>query len=178
MRVIKAIRRKWKRFVVAGVNFIHDYEIASLLAFSGALSASDRKKLQEQLRRCDRIDRSPNRRFKRFIDDDSDFGRTDWPDDILFPGSGTVHVADVEVVSLADERMLIRAQAFLSFDRFDGFEFHSLHAGGEEFKAYPIASSLKDLERTEVGWSSRSVKLFSPFAPTPSPRKFTDGRGS
>jgi len=34
--------------VVAGVDFVYDYEIASLRGLSGALSASDRMKLQEQ----------------------------------------------------------------------------------------------------------------------------------
>lgn len=160
--------------MVAGVDFVYDYEIASLRGLSGALSASDRLKLQEQLRRYDRCDRSPNRRIQRFIDDDSDFGCTDWPGDILFPGSGTVHVADLEVVSLADECMLVRAQAFLSFGRFDGFEFHFAHTKGEEFKSCPIASSLNELESIEVGWSSRSVRLFLPFGPTPSSRKVTD----
>jgi len=48
VQVIKTIRRRWKRFVVAGVDFVYDYEIASLRGLSGALSASDRMKLQEQ----------------------------------------------------------------------------------------------------------------------------------
>lgn len=166
----------WSTFRRALATFSYsakgkDYE-TWLASMAVSIGASDRLKLQEQLRRYDRCDRSPNRRFQRFIDDDSDFGRTDWPEDILFPGSGTVHVADLEVVSLANECALVRAQAFLSFGRFDGFEFDFVHTKGEEFKRWPIASSFNELAK--LGWSSKSVKLFLPFGPTPSLRKFTD----
>jgi hypothetical protein len=143
-----------------------DYEVAVLQGFASALSEVDARKLKGQIARYDRIDRSPNRRFQRFIDDDSDFQRRDWPTEILFSSEGTVHCADVTVSLVSSSEICVKARAFLWNGRFDGCEFFPAHTHGRQFEEISLGLASSQLDSVQTPWVVTQVKLYAPFSST------------
>jgi len=170
--LVESIKRSLRRLTTAGVESIYEHEVAALQALHKALVEADGQKLSAQFARYDRIDRSPNLRKQKFIDDDSDFRRSDWPVEILFPDEGLVHSADILLKHRRRENLTVKAQAFLVWGRFDGFEFKFSRG-----KAYhPGSFRMQDIKLAFVGleteWATQSVTLFTPFGPEPSGYRF------
>jgi hypothetical protein len=161
--VLKVIHRFIRRHTVAGVEFMYDYEAASAHAVYAALDEEARRKLHEQLKRYDRIDRSENKKKQKFIDDDSDFRRSDWPKAILFEDTGLTHAADVELRHVDDTRATVRAQLYFIWGRCDGFEFTRIHTKDVPLIEMPIRETLCNLPQVETKWSSTRVRLYSPL---------------
>jgi hypothetical protein len=105
-----------------------------------------------------------------FIDDDSDARKSDWPASSVFEGSGTMHVADVEL-ALGEAR--VSAQLFLVSGRFSGCEFRFTRIE-KRFERFSMRDAMPNLESVATHWKQLSVRLFSPFSSDRSTRTFVD----
>lgn len=170
--MIKYAKRVFRRATVAGVDFILDHEIAALQALSGSLMENQKEMLLAQLERYDRIDRAPNMRRQRFIDDDSDFLRKDWPSKIIFSNVELSHSADIVLHHRNDDALSVRAQAFLVHGRFDGFEFKFSKVREMNPKKYAINGAMPEVLKVNTNWAIDRVQLFVPFGPEESSYSF------
>jgi hypothetical protein len=159
MQLAKHIRRWWRRATVAGVDTVLDFEVAAIQAILKDISADNRMKLLHQIARYDRVDRAPNRRKQRFVDDDSDFHRSNWPRDIFFVVGDTEHIATVKLQHCEIPNATIRAKAFLIWGWFDGFEFDLDNTHGLNFDAYAMSDVMPSIEKIATKWQPVRVEL-------------------
>ena len=170
MQLRTVLWRTWRRLTARGEDFILDYEVAVLQALLAALQPEHRGRLTDQLARLDRVDRSEDGTKQIFIDDDSDARKNDWPASIVFQGSGTMHVADVELV-LGEAR--VSAQLFLVSGRFSGCEFRFTRTE-KRFERFSMRDAMPHLEHVVTHWKQSSVRLFFPFSSDKSTKTFVD----
>lgn len=159
MQLANNVRRWWRRITVAGVDTIFDYEIASIQAILQNVLPEHRLKIAHQFDRYDRVDRAPNRRKQRFVDDDSDFHRSRWPREILFPIGDTELVATLKLRHKKQHKAAVRAKAFLVFGWFDGFKFDFDNTRGLDFDIFQMSEVTSSIEKIETNWEPIMVEL-------------------
>ena len=157
------MHRIWRRLTAAGVDHILDYEVATLQALLTKLEVEAKDRLEAQLVRYDRIDRSPNKKYQRFIDDDSNFQRSDWPSGILFERGDVVHVADVTLRHATAPKAKVTAKVFLLDGKFDGCEFERSHTKDVPIQQYDMRTAMVALNDITTSWLSENVQLFVPL---------------
>lgn len=165
MRAVKILKKWWRRTTAAGVDNILDFEVSSIQGILGKLDADNYERLLRQIERYDRVDRSPNRRKQRFVDDDSSFNRPDWPRQILFKAGNTEHVATVRLRHRDTESVTVTAKAFIIFGRFDGFEFDFHKTRGVSFESFPISDIKNNIENINTKWEIISVEVQGSWQP-------------
>jgi hypothetical protein len=157
------IKRAFRRATVRGDATIYDHELAALQVLCQALSESDRQRFVSQIARYDRIDRASNFRKQMFIDDDSDFSRSNWPRDILFhDAGGTEHSANITIRRSGAPR--VKVQAFVVRGWFSGFEFTFPAKDALSLVEFPISDVLARFTEVPLNWVGEEVVLFTPFS--------------
>lgn len=165
MQAVKVLKKWWRRATVAGVDNILDFEVSSIQGVLEKLDAGNHERLLRQFERYDRVDRSPNRRKQRFVDDDSSFNRPDWPRQILFKAGNTEHVATVRLRHRDKEGATVTAKAFIIFGWFDGFEFDFHKTRGVNFELFSIIHTKSNIKDISTKWEVVSVEIQGSWQP-------------
>lgn len=116
--------RIYNKLFSTGQSRLRKYEAACVHAFWRALGPAERMVFQEQLRRYDRVQRSPNGKHLAFFDNESDGLCKTWPEGVLFRRRSDKPLAAAKAVLRFQERgTSVEAEIFVYAGRFAGIEF-------------------------------------------------------